>query len=185
MKSAFSTHAAFFRAAKLSPEQIDRLEDLFLEYNINMGSAVLTLRRAGKPIAQVDAEVRQLLGDAAYAQYAAYANKKLVQAVTIGLAGFVYDSDSPLLPSQAEQLTQIFLESSPNAKNGSAPFPKDIDWSLALPRARQILTPTQYAALKEVAVVAKNFPAGINPALPSIYGDAATPPPVLFMIGGH
>ena len=184
IKSAVhSQNAAFYRAAHLTPQQIDEFEDLGMQFNINMGSAVLTLRPEGKPIAQVQAEIHELLGDSASAQLAEFAKTRFMRGVTIGLAGFVYDSDTPLQPWQSEQLTQILAESSSKPAIGDAPFPKDIDWSKALPRARRVLTATQYEALKELAVVVKYAPAALNPAFPNTYGDGVNPPPFLFTMG--
>ena len=184
IKSCFSGYASFYRAANLTPQQIEAFENLSLEQNINMGpDSVLTLRPEGKSIAQVDQEIQSVLGENGYQQWQEYKKIQFVDAVTKGLAGFVYDSDSPLTPEQATRLTQIFVASSPNPMWPGTPFPKDIDWNLALPAAQQILTPTQYNALKEVAVVVKYAPAGLNPASPRTYGDGVNPPAVLYLIG--
>lgn len=135
-----SSFAAFYRSAHLSEEQIAALEALSLEQDINMGQAVLTLRPENKTLAEVAAERRKLLGDEVDQEFLRYRRTQFVHDLAIQLAGILHDTEAPLSIPQAEQLTQIFAEISSVDKTKGVPFPKDIDWSLALPRAREILT---------------------------------------------
>ncbi len=184
IKSALrSNNAAFYRLANLTPEQIAAFEDLSLEYDINMGAVVLTLRPESKTVAQVNDDIHRLLGDANFELMQDYAKTKFVRAVTTGLAGYAYNSDAPLSAAQADQLTRIFAESSPKYAAGVPPFPADIDWSIALPRAKAILTSSQHEALTGVAAIARNTIGGLNPAMPGTFGDGLNPPPAVWRLG--
>jgi hypothetical protein len=182
IKSSFhSSMAAFYRQAGLTPEQIGALEDLQMESNISMGpGALLTLRPEEKTIEQVTADVRRLLGEQTYQQFRDYAQSQFLRPVSIGVAGLVYDSETPMTAPQADQLTQILREST---SAGRSRFPKDVDWSQALPRAKALLPPAQYAALETIAATLKNASAAVNAIAPGTFGDGVNPPPSLFNIG--
>lgn len=179
-----ASFAAFYRSANLSADQIVAFEALALEQDTNMGQAVLTLRPENKTLSEVTSDLRELLGDDVYQQYRRYSQTQCVRAVALGLAGFVHDTDSPLSAEQAEQLTQIFAESSPNYQEGRFPFPKDIDWTTALPRARGILTESQFTALNDLATMVPSVIGGLNPARSGMFGEGTNPPPSLYTLGG-
>lgn len=148
-----------------------------------MGQAVLTLRPENKTLAEVAAERRKLLGEEVDQEFLRYRKTVFVRDLAISFAGILHDTEAPLSIAQAEQLTQIFAESSPVDKTRSVPFPKDIDWSQALPRAREILTKSQYAALNEVAEVAPYIVGGLNLARSGLFGEGTNPPSALYLVG--
>jgi hypothetical protein len=171
--------AAFYRQTGLKPEKIAALEDLLLQQNVYMGpGALLALRPENKTGETVYAEIRQLLGDSTYGELQQYLPTQFVGALSIGVAALSYHTETPLSPLQADQLTQLL------ANNASVrrPFPKDINWAEALPQAKAILSPSQYAALESLAATVGKSPAAVNPVMPGTFGDPLNPPPSLYAI---
>ena len=64
------------------------------------------------------------------------------------LASLLYYTDSPLSPSQAEQLLQVFSTSG----NGVTvtKYPSDINWDSTLQKASNVLSPEQMEALQQL-----------------------------------
>jgi hypothetical protein len=180
--SLHASLAAFYRQTGLPSEKITALETLLLQYNTYMGpGATLTLRPENKTEAQVSADVRQLLGEATFAQYAQYARTQFLSAISTGVAALSYGSETPLTGLQADQLTRLLM----NHTTARTPFPKDINWAEALPQAKAILLPAQYAALSSLAATVGKAPAAVNPFFPGTFGDALNPPAALYATGSR
>ncbi len=190
IKSSFQESLGpFYKAAGLSPQQIASLEDLFLKGNINMGSAILTLRPDDETPDQVTQEMRQLLGDANYRLLSQYSQTQFVRVLANGLAASLYDSSTPLTAQQGEQLTQILAESDPQYKSGNDArvFPSMVNWDAVQAKAAGILSPPQLEALKNEATIISNngVVGGLNGALPGAFGNGSVPPRGIFAPDGQ
>jgi hypothetical protein len=172
--------AAFYRQTGLAPEKITVLEELLLQRNIYMGpNALLTLRPEGKAEGQVEAEIRQLLGEPTYGQFQQYSLLQFVSAVSTGVAALTYDSETPLTAPQADQLTRLLASHSATRM----PFPKDVNWAEALPAAKAMLSSSQYAALVSLAATVGRMSAAVNAINPGTFGDPLNPPSSLYTLG--
>ncbi|MDB6170314.1 MAG: polymerase, sigma-24 subunit, subfamily [Verrucomicrobia bacterium] len=126
------------------------------------------------------AKLRALLGEERFRQFAQYSSSIPERNVAEQIAGRLYDADEPLTAQQANQLAQILAQNrftpqatpAPNATmNGTFLTPQDIgrrvaqvmqqqgmnmlDWTApvtdaALAKARDVLTPVQLAALRQL-----------------------------------
>ena len=183
MKSAFdATQGAFYRSAGLTLQQISSLQDLLLQQNINLGSATVTLRPKDVPLSAIYDSIHDVLGDTAYQQFQQYQRTQLVRTIAVGLAGAVYNTDTPLSAQQADQLTQILANNSPSYLQGGTALPNSVNWNAALTQAQYFLTPQQLAALKNEAAILGGAGA-INPAIPGAFGNNPHIPISVFTAG--
>lgn len=177
------TFGPFYKAMGFSPEKIDALEKLLLQEDVNMGSVLLSLRPESVELSELVEDLRRLLGDDAFRKMEEFYPTRFVRRVADGLAGNLYDTDSPLTSFQSEQLIRIFAESSPDYQKGGHPFPSMIDWKIALERAKGILSPTQFGILEKQVELLSADPglwAGMNPLNPGSFGNGALPPASMF-----
>jgi hypothetical protein len=172
------TEGPLFKSLGLSADQIDSLDDLQLQFNIDMGDNVLTLRPEGATVADVAQSIHTLLGDADFQQYNAYQSTQFVREVASSLAGNLFDSDTPLTSPQAEQLTQILAQNS-SPEKGAPPFPGEINWNEALTQAQTVLSPQQVEVLGNLATVISSQSGlwgALNPISPGSIGRTSGPP---------
>lgn len=112
--------------------------------------------------------LRALLGEDGAQRLQTYERTLPLRNVANTLAGSVYFTDTPLTPEQAEQLTQIVIESM-SRPPGSATLGA-INWEKVLAKAPAVLAPAQVEALAtmvEQAEVGKKVYAIVEPALNS------------------
>jgi RNA polymerase sigma factor (sigma-70 family) len=176
-------YGSFFKALGLSAGQIAAFENLMLQNNINMGTAVLTLRPDGVSPGDVQQSMRSLLGDAGYQQFHEYNKTVYVGEVAIGLAGNLYDSTTPLTPQQGAQLTQIIGQNSTLPPNSGPPFPGTVNWAAVLPQAQAILSAPQFAVFQNEVTVISSQPGlwgAMNPLTPGSIGNTPTPPAAFY-----
>jgi hypothetical protein len=169
-----------FLTLGLSSEKINALEELMMQRDIYTSGTVLTLRPESVTPDQVTQSMRDLLGEEGFQQIASYGSTSLVRLVTDGLAGNLYNSPEPLSPEQADELTQILANSSPPGQAGRTPRPADINWDAVLPQAEGILSPAQFAVLKNEADLVSGGPGpffGFHSVYPGSIGNTAQPPP--------
>jgi len=188
MKGCYSVnYGPLFASMGLTAVQIDGVEDLMMGRDINMSGTWLTLRPEGETAADVEESVHDFLGDSNFQQLQQYQATEFVREVASGLAGNLYDTDTPLTPQQAEQLTQIFAQNS-TAPKGSRPFPGTVDWDTALTQAQGVLSDAQLAALGNEVTVLTSQPGiwgAMNPISPGSLGRTAYPPPAFYASAGH
>jgi RNA polymerase sigma factor (sigma-70 family) len=176
------TEGPLFKSLGLSADKIESLDALQLQFDINMGDNVLTLRPEGATVEDVDQSIHTLLGDADFQQFRTYQSTQFVREVASSLAGNLFDSDTPLTGDQAEQLTQILAQNSSTAK-GAPPFPGEINWNAALTQAQTVLSTQQVEVLGNLATVIGSQPGlwgSLNPISPGSTGRTSGPPPAFF-----
>ncbi|MDP2138782.1 MAG: hypothetical protein Q8J74_13110 [Candidatus Didemnitutus sp.] len=130
-------YGALFRMLNLSPEQLDQFKDMLVEKRTSLTDVVAAARSQGmtgrenrdeiqalvqQTQAEVDAGIRALLGDNAFAQYQAFEQTQPQRAVVGQLEQRLSYSNTPLTPQQSEQLVQVLAANAaprqPNAGGG-------------------------------------------------------------------
>jgi len=106
-------------------------------------SAIVALRQESEQ--RRNRELAELLGPAGFAEFDAYQRALPVRGFVDGLATQVAES-APLSTTQADQLEQVLAEASEPYRNGQHADPESLDWEQVDWRAREILTPEQFAA---------------------------------------
>ncbi|HRE80487.1 MAG TPA: hypothetical protein PLN52_05530, partial [Opitutaceae bacterium] len=115
-------YAGLFKTLQLSPTELDRFKQLLLDKQTVVSDVMVAARSSGVTPREnraeldalikgsrdeVDATIKELLGDARYAQYTDYETTGPQRTVTRSLEQRLSYSDSPLLPAQAEQLIRV------------------------------------------------------------------------------
>jgi hypothetical protein len=93
---------------------------------------------------QRKSELLELLGPAGYHEFDAYERALPVRGYVDGLATQLATT-APLTSTQADQLERALAESNEAYRNGNRANPSHMDWTSADRRAREILTPAQFA----------------------------------------
>jgi hypothetical protein len=117
---------------------------------------------------QQEDSLRTLLGDAGVQQLQTYERTLPLRNVANTLADSVYFTDTPLTAKQADQLTEIVVQTLRNSK-GEGNL-GTINWPAVLAKSPTVLTPVQQAALStmvEQAEVGKKVYAIVEPVLNS------------------
>jgi hypothetical protein len=136
-------YGAFFRAAGLSPAQIDQFETLVSQTwldNILVSPNGVHPAPVQPPADQMQA----LLGDQAYQQYQDYQRTQEAHGLTLQLATAVTNANAPAMSAdQADQLAQIIMTGSPGAQSGRGLNPATVDWDAVMTQAQGVLAPQQ------------------------------------------
>jgi hypothetical protein len=126
-----SRYASLFKSLNLSPEQLDKFKTLLVEKQSAMQDVMAAARAQGidpredpegfrKMIrdtqAEVDNSIKEVVGEAGYAQYQNYQQTMPQRSVVNQLQQSLSYTNAPLTDAQAEQLVQILAQTSP--KNG-------------------------------------------------------------------
>lgn len=175
-------YSALFKTLQLSPTELERFKQLLLDKQTVVSDVMLAARASGVSAREnrseldalikgsrdeVDATIKELLGDARYTQYSDYEATGAQRSVARSLEQRLSYSDTPLLPAQAEQLIRILAETgtptdakamlaSPaiSLATGTAIIGGTPAGSLisdqGLLRAQAILTPNQLQALRDL-----------------------------------
>jgi hypothetical protein len=173
---------ALYRSLGLSPEKIDALENLMVQYDINMG-VWLSLRPDSVSVADLNRSIKDLLGAADYEKFHVYKRTEFIRRVANGLAGNLYFTDTPLTPSQADRLTEMLAATTTQYKKDQPPFPSMVNWDAALNQATTILTPPQLAVFNNEVQILSSQPglwSGMNTIYPGSIGISGTPPASIF-----
>lgn len=143
-------YAELFRKLALTPAQIARFQELVA--SAGMGSdgpdgKDMSLNWTG-PKSQEDAkrtesELRELLGADGMSLYRKVLNQSESITVATHLAGSLWFSDTPLSPTQADQLTEV-LHKNRTIKDGSFRL---VNWEAAMAQAGKFLSAPQLALL--------------------------------------
>jgi hypothetical protein len=153
--------AHLFRVLNLNPDQIAKFDALASTHQDAIFDILSSASSQGIPLndpaiatlmqqenAQYQKSQQALLGDAGYAQMQD-ANRALpVSGIVRGVASQVALTSTPLTTTQADQLTQILANSSPQYQSGGRASQGSINWATALGQAQAILSPGQFAALQ-------------------------------------
>lgn len=174
-------YAALFRKLGLSGEALEKFKNLLVDKQTVLSDVMMEARNQGingresrdelrKLVEQlqgeVDGNIRETLGEAAYAQYKNYETTMPQRSVATQLDQRLSYTSTPLQPSQVEQLVQILHDTAPAAGNratatgfmtsavalGSPAMtfvggsPRITDAAIA--QAQGVLSPAQLAALQ-------------------------------------
>ena len=94
---------------------------------------------------------KDVLGDAGYQELERLQRMQPVSYLPSQTAGLVDYTSDPLTVAQEQRLLEAVAASSSTFQKGGKADYSSVDWSLALPKAQALLTPSQYAAFKAYA----------------------------------
>jgi hypothetical protein len=154
-------YGQMFRALNLPPEQVTKFKSIAAAHMEAIADILSSAITQGMPLndpavgslmkdenTQFDAAQKSLLGDAAYQQMQQVNRQLPVSGVVYNVAWQVALTSTPLSSAQADQLTQILANSSPQYQSGGIATPNTINWQTALGQAQAVLNPAQFAALQ-------------------------------------
>lgn len=151
-------YAAFFRMARLSPDQARQFNDLLTSHAESLADVLAAARSQGldendsivQPLkeqanAELAAGLLTLLGQDGYDQFQNYQKSLNWRSAVNDMAGLLHASGSPLTFDQANALTAIMADrlGQPTSDQKLLVLPSTADFDGALPRARAILQPAQ------------------------------------------
>jgi hypothetical protein len=164
--SLATIYGPFFTKLRLSTEQIDRFKEAVLNYEENkMDSAAIrdaqTLASGNSAITDFDTknstELKEvlgtLLGEDGYRQLKDYERSLPARKAVDDFAGAAAIAGVPLAPDQAEQLTQLVAQTSPEFRNGGSV--KSVDWNQVLGGAITLLSDAQAEIIKRTTLPAQ------------------------------
>lgn len=171
-------YADLFRKLNLPPAQVDELKALLAERQTARMDVMAAARSEGlngrdnreelrmlmeQTEAEIDAGIRDLLGDSGFAQYQQYEQTAPQRAVVNQLETRLSYSSVPLTRAQSDALVNLLAEAIPAAGNGNGPRyragpggPAAFAGGLApitdqvIQRAQGVLAPAQVEALREI-----------------------------------
>ena len=154
-----TTWGLLFKTLNLSPDQVEKLEDLLEQrkdndITVEAAAAAKGLDESAPEIQALDdqldaankAALKDLLGRADYAAVRNYMHDENVIPIVDELAGSVYSTSAPLTGDQAMAMTQVLADSSQKKASGGV-IDDTVDWEQAMTRAQAILAPPQKDAL--------------------------------------
>lgn len=164
-------YAELFKQLKLPPETLERFKDLLVERQTSRMDVMMAARENGlnprdnrdeiqklvtQAQADVDANIKATLGDAAFSQYNTYETTQPQRTVVASLDQRLAYSGTPLTQVQSDFLVQA-LSGSASADTGGMPGP--IGWSGGnratitddvIQRAQNVFSSDQITALKQL-----------------------------------
>jgi hypothetical protein len=137
-------YAAFYRMAKLTPEQMEEFEN---QTNAQWLSTIVMTPNSVHPEQSVlpDEQARAILGEAGFAQFEQFRRMQPIQGVVNEISSL--SPDAPLSRDQSAQLLAIFANASPAYQSGGKADPRTLDWAQVEAQARGVLTAPQLEAL--------------------------------------
>ena len=151
----------FYDAARISPEQIRKFEQLMTEAEevkmdfqttaraqgfTTSDPALETLRAQGG--AELKAAQTEVLGENGYQQLQQFRRIEPLEVAVNDLATLVARSPTPLSTAQAEQLLTTMADASSRYQSGDRADLATVDWSQTLVRAQTFLAPDQFTVFK-------------------------------------
>lgn len=121
-------YAALFRQLRLAPADLEKFKNLLVEKQTAVMDVFAAARSQGLggregrdeirqlmqgAQAEIDTQIKGLLGEPAYAQFQEYERTQPQRAVVGQLEQRLSYSDAPLSPAQSEQITRILAQNSP------------------------------------------------------------------------
>jgi len=155
------TYGPFFRAHALSPAQIEKLSDLIIrsrqqtfdlsEINRTKGlafsdPAMVAQRKQGEE--EVQAGMREVLGDSGYAELKDYARALEVHTFVGKISGVAATEGIPINPEQADALVRVLANACPMYSLGGPANFNRIDWKAAEAQAQGVLSSEQMKLLQ-------------------------------------
>lgn len=151
----------FYDAARLSPEQIRKFEQLMTEAEeVKMDFQITAKAQGftpadpalGKLRAQGEAELKaaatEILGDEGYRQLLQFKRAEPLEVAVNDLAMLVAQSPTPLSAAQAGQLLTTMANASSSYRAGDRAELASVDWPQALASAQSFLAPAQFSVFK-------------------------------------
>jgi RNA polymerase sigma factor (sigma-70 family) len=153
--SARTRYVSFFASAHLVPEQIEAFLRLVIEGNMigfpfGPGGKILVLAvEAEAPREQLRDRLRTLLSEEGLRQYDEFGASTTARETVERLASAQVFSDAPLLPAQANELTQVVANAwtKPSGPKAQA---RVLDWNVVTDRAQGFLSAPQLRALADI-----------------------------------
>jgi hypothetical protein len=156
-KLGFSdTFGALYRKLGLTPDQIDRFEAVLLErssfsFSTSAGESVdFNLATNKNSYAEQEAQLRETLGEANYAQYQEYNRTRIARQRTAELASSLYYTNSALTAEQTKQVEQILAQSSAEYQAGKPVRLDLIDWDQVMAQVPGVLSTRQLEAMNGI-----------------------------------
>lgn len=170
-------YAALFQRLRLPPEQTDQLKSLLAERFTARMDVMNAARAQGlsgrenraelqqlleQAQAEIDQGIRELLGEAGYAEFQRYEQTGPQRSTVRQLEQRLSYSGAPLTPAQAETLVTILSDTPGSTPSGrsdvvlfgpaatTAPGPPGAVSDAAIARAQAILSPQQVEALRQL-----------------------------------
>ena len=153
----------FYAKARLSPAQIERLQDLKLDAELGKIDLYATAKSQGladndpalarmrkEAQERLESAEKELLGDAAFAELKRSESQQPLTNFVMQVARLA-PIEEPLTPAQCDQLIDALSNASSQFQKGGAPELSTMDPTVVLQQAAQILTPVQFAALRTIA----------------------------------
>jgi hypothetical protein len=161
----------FYDAARLSPEQIRKFEQLMTEAEevkvdfqttaqaqgfTASDPALGSLRAQGE--AELKAAQTEVLGADGYQQLLQFRRIEPLEVVVNDLATLVVRSPTPLSTAQAEQLLTTMANASSRYQSGDRANLATVDWPQTLVRAQAFLAPDQFTVFKANVQLQQVYP---------------------------
>jgi len=174
-----SRYAALFRSLNLSPQQLEQFKNLLVEKRTAIADVMSAARSQGlngrenrdelralvqDAQAEVDANIRSTIGEAAFAQYQNFEQTQAQRNVVSQLEQRLSYSGTPLTPQQSEELVQVLAAN--HAEQGNVPRAGGVRTpagrigfggsggatitDAAIAQATAVLAPTQVQALQSL-----------------------------------
>jgi hypothetical protein len=133
----------FYRAAGLSPAQIDQFETFMSEEWLK--SIVVAPNSVHPDTGQLPQDqLHALLGDQAYRQYQDFNRAQGAYGLALQLATAVTSAGAPSMSTdQADQLAQIVLNNSPSYQSGKPMNTATVNWDAVMTQAQGVLSAPQ------------------------------------------
>jgi hypothetical protein len=188
-----SIYGPLFRSLSLSPAQSERFLDVTLkgeERQMDLSAVMrsqglseddpMVAKLRGESDAEIQAALRELLGQAGYRQAQDYGRTSVVRELVSGLAGAAAVAGVPINAQQAEQLTYLLANASSRYRSGGPAEVAEIEWDKIDTPARAILSESQLTLFKtveppEAAYYRKRFDQVFNQATKADAASAAAP----------
>jgi RNA polymerase sigma factor (sigma-70 family) len=180
-------YGELLRRLNLTPAQIEQFRALALQRE----AGVRWFTATQQPYAevnvgdltrqQIDAQIKELLGPAGFAQYEEYSRNLLGQTRRLAeqIARSDYFTATPLTPGQGDRLTEIVAQNSPDFIAGRQVNLVTLDWDKTLAAAGSVLPAPQLAALaalRDKAFFDQAMRQQINQAVKDARAAAGVPP---------
>lgn len=166
----------FYRALRLSPEQIARFEQIMVrqdQANLDgqlardLGRDEQAVYRRSGP--EWNSAMRELLGEDGMNQLRDYLRSMAVRNFVDAIAAQSYESGEPITLEQADRLTALALAHDPLYQQGKGTDPGKVSWNEVWEPAAKFLSPQQVVTFEtavEVWSLQKRISLGLKAAAP-------------------
>jgi RNA polymerase sigma factor (sigma-70 family) len=145
-------YSAFIQAAKLTPAQIENLEDQSSEQLVQTITFGPTGPRPGNPFLP-DAQLMAILGDQGFQQLQDFKRMQSLQDVVNDASSM--STSVPFTGTQANQLLTIIANASSSYQTGGNASLNTVNWDQVMAQAQGVLSPQQMGALSAEAQLGK------------------------------